>query len=377
MNIDRYIRPSNLAAIALCPARPTMESAVVEAEGEPASSEVADLGTDLHARSQRAIDSWKLCQETGERGALWGDAISLECSEATEAGIDSWSVFCLQKALEFVRDLIEKHDIHPDNVLTEHRLDMASLGFTQGGTADVVLVVPGKLVIVADFKYGFIDQGDADENDQTQAYAAAAAEMFQCDRVEVYLVQPRAEKPYRFTGATYDADTLRANRAWTAAVIRRARDPNPELEPGYSQCLYCKALLRCPSSKEFVMRAQEALELIGPPSDADAWGDLAGAAKLALKWGDDAKDRVKAHVVAGGSATGWKLGNPRAIRTITQVPAALQRLEQAGMGQAGAEALSMSLSKLPDEAADVIRDHITEKLSEPPLVADKRSKAQA
>jgi hypothetical protein len=377
VNIERFIRPSSLGAIALCNGRPTMEAAVVEAEGEPTSSPVADLGTDLHARTQQAIEGWKLAQETGEHGATWGDTIALACNEATADGVDSWSVRCLQLALEFARDLIAKHDIHPDNVLTEHRLDMASLGFTKGGTADLVLVVPEKLVVVIDWKYGFLDQGDADDHDQTSAYAAAAAETFDCDKVLVYLCQPRAEKAHRYSGAEYPAETLRKNRAWTAAVIRLARGADPQLDPSYAACVHCRALTRCAAAKEYIVRAQEALALIGPPADPDAWGDLIGAAKLAEKWADQVKDQGKAYVSAGGVATGWKLGTPRALRSISAVALALQKLDAAGMMNFAMEAISMSPTKLPQEALAIIADHVAERLSDPPLVADKRKPVAA
>lgn len=367
---DKFIRPSALAAIALCPARPTMEAAVVSAEGELPSSDEAVTGTSLHGFSQQGVEAWKA-------GSSWDDAIALACNGAAQSGHNAWDIWCLRFALEAVRDLIIQHEIEPESVLTEHTLDMVAMGFTQGGTSDVVLVKPGKLVIIAEYKFGFLDQGDADAHDQTSIYAGAAAETFACDKVEVRLIQPRAEKANRNTGATYDGDTLRANRAWTAAVIRRARVDDPELEPSYAACVHCKALTRCAAAKEHFMRAKAALELIGPPVDADARGELIGAAKLAQKWADAVIDQEKPRVIAGEAATGWKLGTPRAIRTVTQVPAAIERLEQAGMGAAAMEAVSLSLSKLPPEAADLLKDFISERVSEPSLVADRRTKATA
>ena len=131
MSRDKFIRPSSLGAIALCAGRPTLESHVVAIDGEPEASEVADLGHDLHARSQSAIEGVK----TGEP---WAQSILFETGNAEDEGIDSWSIYCLNFALETVRDLVAKYDIELENILTEHSLDMASIGFSQNGTADVI-----------------------------------------------------------------------------------------------------------------------------------------------------------------------------------------------------------------------------------------------
>lgn len=378
---EKYIRPSALGAIAECEGRPLMEARVVELDGEPPVSEVADLGTDGHRRIYEAIESWKLCQETGEHGAEWGDTIAAACNAATEDGVDGWTVICIQRCLEFARDIITKHGIEPDNVLGEHQLDMASVGFKQlanSGRADLVLVVPGKLVIVVDWKLGFIDQGDATEHDQTQAYAAAAAETFQATEVQVFLVQPRAPKLHRITGAKYDAQDLRDNRAWTASVLTLARAANPRLTAGYQQCLHCRALTRCPEARRFIMDASEALAALGHPLDADGFGELANAAKTADKFAEVGKDIVKERLLAGGDATGWHLGTPRAIQSVTGVPEAMRKLRDAGLeSEVLANATSLSVSKLPAAALPVIQEHLVEKLSSPPLTVSKRSKATA
>ncbi len=366
---NRFIRPSSLYAIAGCEARPLMEATAVALIGEPPAQTEANLGHDLHGLSQQVVDA------VTKDGHDWGEAISYACNGATLNGIDSWSVWCLQFALEQVRDLIVKHGITPENVLTEHRLDMDALGFPQGGTADVVLVDPGRLVIVVDYKFGYVDQGDADAHDQLAAYAAAAAETFVADRVEAWLIQPRAEKEHRTSGAKFDAATLRANRAWTAAVIRLAQQPNPNLTAGYAQCQHCRALAVCPEARRKIMEAKEALAVMGAPIDADSAGELADAAKLAEKFADAGKTLVKSRLMEGGKATGWKLGTPRAIRTVADPGGAIVALEGAGYTVerlASLEALTLKVGALPPDAAEAIAHHVTEKLSDPPLTQDKR-----
>lgn len=345
-----------------------MEAAVVNLYGEPESSTEASMGTKAHAWAAEGILHWREGQE-------WGDAIAKACNEATAAGLDHWTVWCIQACLEFARDLITKHGIEREDVLVEHPLDMLSQGMDRPGTADLVLVVPFLLVIVVDWKFTFLDQGDADEHDQLQAYGNAAAATFKTEEVLVYLFQPRAEKPKRATGAKFDARALASNAAWTRAVVARAKSPTAETVAGYDQCLYCRALTRCPTAKEFIVQTQEALALIGRPTDSDAWADLAAAAKLAEKFADDGKEQVKAHLMAGGQATGWGLGSGRAIRSCTHPADALRRLDEAGMGNIAREAMSLSVSKLPSEAVQVIADLVQERPSAPSLKAIKSKAA--
>lgn len=359
-----FIRPSSLHAIAACPGRPTMEAAVVNAYGEPESSAEASMGHKAHAYTAEGILNWREGQE-------WGDAIAKTCNEAAAAGLDHWTVWCIQACCEFARDLITTYGIERENVLVEHPLDMLDLGMDRPGTADLVLVVPFQRVIVCDWKYTYLDQGDASDHDQLQAYGNAGAATFNTKEVLVYLFQPRAEKPKRATGAKFDAEALAASAAWTRAVVARAKSTNPELAPSYDACLYCRALTRCAAAKEFIVNAQEALALIGQPSNPDAWGELAAAAKLAEKFGDDGKEQVKDHLLHGGAATGWGLGSGRAIRSCTHPADALRRLEEAGMGNLAREAMSLSVAKLPAEAVQVIADLVQEKPSAPSLKAIK------
>jgi len=375
---ERFRRPSALAQIAECEGAPLMQAQAVLADGEPPASPLAQMGNDGHGFVASAITLWR--DSADSTPIQWGEAIAMACSDATAAGLDAWTVRCIQMCADFARDLVQKYDIEPDNVLVEHPLDMAALGFAAKGTADLVLVIPGTLAVVVDWKLGYVDQGEADDHDQTQAYAAAAAETFNAKEVLVWLVQPRAEKAHRRTAATYDAETLRANRAWTVAVLNRSRSDAPQLHAGYGQCCYCKAQHRCPEAKRFIMDTREALHVLGSPLDGEGYADLISAGKLAEKFADTAKDMGKAYIMAGNAVPGWKLGTPRATRSVVDVPAALADLEAAGISAvelARNDALSIRVGGLPDAAEASIAGRIVEKLSSPPLTADKSTRTRA
>lgn len=373
----KFIRPSSLHAIAACPARPLMEAAAERILGKQEDSAEASMGTKAHAFVADAINSWKLAQDTGEVGASWGDTIALACNEAADAGLDYWTVRGIQFCLETARDLIAKHEIEPDNVLVEHWLAMAGLGM-KGGTTDLVLVVPFKLVIVADWKFTFMDQGDATDHDQGQAYATAAAVTFAVPEVRFALVAPRADKANRITIAKFDADTLRDNDAWTRAVVNRATGPNPELAAAFGQCVYCRALPLCPAARKYAMDAQEALAVLGVPSTPDDLGALADAAKTAEKFAEEGKELVKGRMIAGQAATGWKLGAGKTTKAVDDIPAAIAELEAAGITAAHlaeAGALSIKVGELPDHAGQVIANRIQRNASRPSLTQDKRTRA--
>jgi hypothetical protein len=298
---EDFIRPSALTAIADCPAAPAMQAEYVNRFGEPPAADEAETGTQVHSFVAVAIEAWKAGEE-------WGQAIAGACNAAAaNAGLDRWSVLCIQRCAEFARFLITKHEVQPENVLVEHTLDMVATGFRRGGTADLVIVVPFFRVIVIDWKAGYLDQGEAADHDQIAAYADAAAATFSAPVVTVYLYQPRADKPLRVSGATFDTAVLAKGRAWRLAVTARARVDDPELGPSFAACKHCRALPRCAAAKEWFMRLIEALQVLGDPQDADAWGDLISASKVSEKAAELGIEAGKRHLSAGGSATGWHL----------------------------------------------------------------------
>lgn len=320
--LEDFIRPSALTMLSLCAAAAQMSAEVVNRFGEEEAAPEADVGTTIHRWVAWAIDGWR-------RHHTWGHAIAEACNRAAREGLDSWSVRCIQLCAEFARDLIAKHDVEAENVLTEHRLDMEGAGFRRGGTADLVLVLPFKRIVVVDWKAGFLDQGDADEHDQLAAYGAAAAVSFKADQVLVYLYQPRAEKDRRATAAKFDAEALRKNAAWAVAVTERARADNPELSPSYDACKHCRALHRCEAAKEWSVRVLEAFAHIGNADDADRWGETIGAAKIAEKGAGAALDAAKAHLQKGGQATGWGL-QPGRLMTKIEPKQAIELAKKSG-----------------------------------------------
>ena len=326
--VNDFIRPSALEKLALCPGSAILEAAVVNAFGQPGDAAAANAGTEIHNAVAEAIIDWR-------EGVEWGAAIANSCNKAATAGMDSWSVRCIQLCCEFARDLIAKHQIEREHVLVEHRLDMAAFGFTKGGTADLILVIPFRCVFLIDWKAGNLDQGDAEDHDQATAYACAAAATFKCNEVLVYLYQPRMERDRRATAAKFDANALRINSEWTAAVTAAARNEHSPIKPSYNACKYCKALSRCAAAKEMIVDALEAIQYIGNPSNPDSWGESLAAAKLGESLfeaviGSGASPGIaRIHLNAGGTATGFAL-QPGAAMTKIDAAKALAIAKENG-----------------------------------------------
>lgn len=385
-DITPFIRPSSTEENALCPGRPTMQAATVALFGKPKATAEADLGTRAHSWAEAGVRLLAQDMDTCEtldaiRPIEEAMSVLREVHEVDDPAdrLDGWSWYVVERYVRFVHGLILKHGIEPANVLVEHRLDVADLGYGNGGagTSDCILVVPFERVIVVDLKAGFVEQDDATHHAQLSAYGVAAALHFKAETVEVWVAQPRQARDQRFTGATFDAQALRETAAWIRAVNARCRATDPELVAGYRQCNYCAALPHCRAARELIMNASEALAALGKPLDPVAFGELADAAKLAEKFAEAGKAIVKEHLTAGGEAVGWRLGEPRANRFVARPGEAIGKLRDAGLVEDIAAAASLSVSRLSPAALEAIQDHLTEKLSAPPLTQDRRAKTSA
>jgi hypothetical protein len=365
--LEDYVRPSGLTRLAACAGSAQLEAYCVNLFGEPELAPEATLGTKMHSEVALALQLWL-------SGASWEDAIANARINAEAAGLSGWDTIALVRCIEFAADLINEHEISKSNVLVEQQLDLSQFGFTKPGTADLVLVVPFKCVIVVDWKLGFLDQGDADTHDQLQAYACGAASIYKADTVLVYLVQTRQEKKRRASGGRFDGVALRAAESWNRMVTDRARSEVAELAAGI-HCLNCKALAHCEEARRYIdMHIKQAKMLVDgefTTLDPDQRGARGSAAKVADKWAKAILDLVKKDMIAGQLATGFKLGEPRATRSITNAAQAMVilNLHSKELAKQGEAALSMSPAKL-STAAELVLDEaglIESKLSSPPL----------
>jgi hypothetical protein len=290
--------------------------------------------------------------------------------------LSGWDRWAVAQCLIFVFEKIEQYGITPENVLIEHRMDGEEFGMEKGGTADIVLVVPFKMVYIIDWKFGIIEVDSADVNDQQSAYAIMAARTFKTDKVLVSIVQPKLERNQRITSATYSAYVLKGTENWVLFVCLEAQNENAKLAAAYEQCHYCDSLLLCIEAKEYIMRAIEALQLFGLPSDPQGWADLIGAVKLAERFAEEGKEASKQYLHDGGTAPGWKLRPGGSVSNLKDVESAYAIAKANGMQDTFIKACSLKLGELktlygPDTVDALFGRLIETKDKGPSLVATK------
>jgi hypothetical protein len=291
-DIEEFIRPSSLAAIELCPGRPTMEARAVamipllrDMCSEPARQ--GTLGHEVLAGVGR--DAF-----AGD----WSRAQAIVAGiEGRMAHLSGWTKDGVRACLAYLCALVATNvrRFARVDVLEEIRLDGAGIDIPRGGTADLVLLCYDaagvlSLVVVADWKLGFVSQGEAADHLQLGGYAVMAHDRWRPRLgVEVHLA---AGRRHEFTSAHYDAPTVAGVRARLKAAGAAARVAAPELRPCLKACRYCRALLFCRPVRDLIMDARDQLALFG--FDPAGRLDLQDAAALAKRFAQDADAVLKA-----------------------------------------------------------------------------------
>lgn len=369
---ENFIRPSAIAQLSICNGAATMQAAVKLASGrldDDDDDHAAAIGRDLHHRAANALQMW-------QDGAEIEDAISFAKTKAKAGGVDSWSVFCLNFALVTASSIIDRYQIKRENCYIEKKLDMTSLGLLNGGTADLVFVADGNQVIIVDYKFGWIDQGEAIDHEQIACYAAAAARAYDCKKAIAYIIQPRAESDHRVPApALFEKEDITATEIWTKSIATKARRESAELTPNYWACINCKAIGKCRAAKEWIMNAKQALDWIGWPTTPEDAAEALGAAKTAEKMAKAVITEAKEKMAQGANIPGWSLRPGRTTQTIEDQGNAIFALDDSGLDLvelAHSGAVFVKPSKLDEKGKEVVKDYIIKKTSEPILIADKR-----
>lgn len=298
MNRLPFIRPSSMPAIEACPGRALMEAracALVPAMRDWCS-EPARQGTMGHAVLAGVFQD----AFAGD----WSQAASvIDTLPGRMVGIADWCKDAVRHCVSYGLDLVRNHvpNYQDISVQVEQHLEGDGIGVAAGGSADLILILGTKgvteLVVVVDWKTGFVSQGDAADHLQLACYAVMAADRWKPRHgVIVHLAMGRRRE---FTSALYDAEGLEAARQRIAKAALLARDPAPELRPSITACRYCKALAFCAAAREHIMTAADQFALFGAePTDRVQLAQAAAIAKrfhqeadaLAKHWRDERKN---------------------------------------------------------------------------------------
>jgi len=307
---EPYIRPSSLEPIEECPARPLMESKAVALV--PAMLSLASVPAIQGTLGHEVIAGVARDGFAGD----WSRAAEVIAGvESRMLGLETWTKDAVRACVAYLVDLIKRHvPRYPRMVvLAETHLDGACIDIPRGGTADLILLGYTatdelELVIVADWKTGFVSQGDAADHLQLGAYAAMAAERWKPTRgVVVHLAMGRRRE---FTSAHYDQAALLAVGQRIKAAVAAARADEPRISPNLTSCRYCKALAFCRPARDRIMESIEDLRLFGAdPSNRVQLANDAALAKaftreaeaLAKLWRNLEADRASRSTTTAGT----------------------------------------------------------------------------
>lgn len=216
------------------------------------------------------------------------------------------------------------------------------------GTSDLVIVDTFKAEgVVADFKSGWGERGDAGGHLQMLCYAIGAVKRFHLEVVHVWLVEVDKRKVSR---ATLTDDELLGPRLKTIAdVIRKAQTATDADAVANPACKWCVKAVTCPAvvsgaivpaTTNLPANPKEAVHALAV-SDLAAFLDrYSEKVELAAEILAAAKARAFAIIEAGGEVPGYELVNGRKTRRWTEEACAEMALRKE------AEAASVDVADL-------------------------------
>jgi hypothetical protein len=187
----------------------------------------------------------------------------------------------------------------------------------QFGTGDAV-ILKGNQLQVRDLKFGRGVKVEAENNEQLMLYALGALHEYELvadiDEVLLAIHQPRLDHLSEWTVSVAELRAFgeRARQAAKMCLVNiTARAENPDvaldLNPGPSQCRWCKAKATCPALRTEVIDAFEAIPEPDAAVPADALAEAMGKADLVEQWCKAVRAEVERRLLAGTPVAGYKL----------------------------------------------------------------------
>ena len=233
----------------------------------------------------------------------------------------------------------------PPQFATEKRLWYRRNRYS--GKADVVADYD-RHFLVLDYKTGPVPVPEAKDNWQLKALGALLVWNFKPRAITHAIVQPACGGP---TIATVDgAKALSAMRQQVLNVVRASEKIGARLQPGGSQCKYCRAKAVCPA----LLGESTALTTLSPVATltttemADVMEKLGRVKSLVKAVEERAKSMLEEDE---GCIPGWGLKDGSKRRTVTDNAAAVNALRQVGLIGEEGDFTKIELGKLEKAVA--------------------------
>jgi hypothetical protein len=316
-----------------CTMSPAMEQGLPDED-----SEFSKEGTCAHAVGETRLRNW-LGIGPHDDESLVPDYETFFNKEFSDH-VDTYVNYVIDR----VEELRKQHGEANVTVLLEQRLDF-SRWVPQGfGTGDVVICVPGKIIII-DLKFGAGIYVSGLDNSQMRLYALGAYNrynlLYDFSEVEAVIVQPRKDN---ISGQTINVDDIdgiltwadelivpRAAIAWAALQGDRSQ---ARFSPG-SHCseTFCKARFTCAARARYMLEIAEMPFSLDEPDSLTVpqLESVVDRADLAIKWAKDVQGYLLTQASAGKiELQRYKVVEGRSIRTISDQQAAAKLLMSNG-----------------------------------------------
>lgn len=334
---------------ATCTMAPAMEAGLPDE-----LSEFNREGTCAHAVGERRLAVWLDDPRVVTYTVRLGQRVKLVVPE-NEAEIPDYDEFFDEAFDDHVQDYVdfviakitalrEQHGEANVVVLLEQRLDFSRWVPEGFGTGDVVIIVPGSVVVI-DLKFGQGVYVSGEDNSQLKLYGLGAWArydiLYDFDTVEVIIHQPRKDN---VSGEVIDVRDIgglltwadefivpRAAIAWEGLHGDRTR---ARFHPG-SHCSsgFCKARFNCAARARFELELGDLPHVLNAPDTLtiDQLEGLVGRAEGVAKWVADCKRYLLSQAEQGlATLKRFRLGEGRSNRRITDVMQAAAALMAEG-----------------------------------------------
>lgn len=328
--------PSNFHRRYLCPGSARMESQVPEESGAEASEWSAE-GTRLHKLFAEAIatpeDRQRVTPTAVEKETIL-DAVFAPLPEDDKA----FQIVHRAKELQAkaIADVQRNCGIAETEPFTEgYELPLPFIFDGQTyfeGTCDYWRFWQARgVLLILDFKAGFIEVEGAESNWQLACYGVMAREKFDALNVVVGIIQPRVFSAPGLVMASYERGQLRSASKLIYEGLANAMKPDAPVVPGDDQCRYCRAKFICEPYKAkylqlVVPEGKEVLSTVDSET-LGRWGDVVKAARSKVV-GDAINAEINRRIEAG-EMPGWELKPTGSMTEIGDALAAYHSLKEA------------------------------------------------
>jgi hypothetical protein len=235
-----WCSPSQLTRRYHCPGSVRLEQKAITTDGS-GSSEAATRGTVLHYFTDMLLSQ-------GNVDALRGH------TEYNPTPADMHDVrWCAEQVNEIIEELQTEYPDAKIIDVGEKQLDLSALGISGGkvgNRVDRLIVVPGVLAVLVDYKFGQGFVPSPPYNWQFKAYAWGVMEAYGGHAVRAIKLQPATDEEYRRTEGLFTPSEVERFGTDIAEIVARTKEIDAPLCRG-AHCTFCGAKNRnCPLWKD-------------------------------------------------------------------------------------------------------------------------------